>query len=239
MKALLSLGSLALIVTALASTQTSASSSTAITKEHTIHVINEPVNNKHHIELVTYILNAMKQWAPASTIIRSHNTDRFPSIADDIVTVVLDPTEPSLFHDDPSKLKTAVLLATVAYFEGHFWEYVEDGTCNASDRSNPILKNGPCDGGTAYSLWQIHPEHGLVLLNNTWGYSTHNDSINVITGEKLLADRKLSAKTALHFLRASLNRNGTLCEYTGEHKECPKAKARLDFANAWVKAHAS
>jgi hypothetical protein len=54
----------------------------------------------------------------------------------------------------------------------------------------------------------------------------------------LLADRQLAARTALHFLRASIKRDGTLCEYTGEHHpDCPKGEKRLTFALDWAKNH--
>jgi hypothetical protein len=197
-----------------------------------------PLEDAHHKVLTSYILESMTRWAPPSTIVGSHDTKSFPSIARDIVNVVLDPGEPALWKNDENKTKTAVLVATVALFEGHYWKYVEDGTCNAKDRSNPVLKNGTCDGGAAYSLWQVHPVRGLILFDNgTWGRAIDSHRDDVITGEKLLADRVLAAKTALHFLRASLKRDGTLCEYTGEKRVCKKAQQRLDFATDWFDKH--
>jgi len=197
-----------------------------------------PLEDAHHKILTSYILDSMRAWAPPSTIVQTHSTDTFPSIAKDIVDVVLDPGEPALWKNDETKPKTATLVATMALFEGHYWRYVEDGTCNSKNRTNPVLKNGTCDGGTAFSLWQVHPQHGLVLLDNgLWGWSVDPSNPNVVTGEKLLADRVLAAKTALHFLRASIKRDGTLCEYTGEKKPCRKAEQRVDFAVNWLEKH--
>jgi hypothetical protein len=197
-----------------------------------------PLEDAHHRQLTVYILESMRSWAPPSTIVQTHSTASYASIAKDIVDTVLDPGEPSLWKDDKQKTKTAVLSATMALFEGHYWKYVEDGTCNAKDRSNPVLKNGTCDGGAAYSLWQVHPMRGLVLLDNgLWGWAVDTKRSDVVTGEKLLADRRLAAKTALHFLRASIKRDGTLCEYTGESKPCKKAEQRMKFAVNWLEKH--
>jgi hypothetical protein len=198
-----------------------------------------PTEDAHHRELKAYVLEAMRAWAPSSTIAQTHSTEAYPSIASDLVDVALDPGEPTLWADDANKTRTATLLATVAYFEGHFWPYVEAGVCNdPKRRSDPVLRNGGCDGGAAYSLWQIHPVHRMVLLDDgLWGRATGDDD-RVINGDKLLADRKLAARTALHFLRASIRRDGTLCEYTGERRPvCPKADRRLSFAREWVKLH--
>lgn len=52
-----------------------------------------------------------------------------------------------------------------------------------------------------------------------------------------LHDRAIAAKVALHMLRASLKRDGTLCEYSGEVKPCPKAAKRLKFAVDWSREH--
>lgn len=197
-----------------------------------------PLEDVHHKELTNYVLESMKTWAPPSTIVQTHSNSNFASIAKDIVDVTLDPGEPALWKTDKNKTKTAVLVATIAYFEGHYWAYVEDGTCNSKIRTNPVLKNGTCDSGEAFSLWQVHPGNGLVLLDNgMWGWATDTHRPDIVTGEKLLADRKLAAKTALHFLRASIKRDGTLCEYTGELKPCVKAKQRLDFAVNWLEKH--
>jgi hypothetical protein len=197
-----------------------------------------PVKDSHHQALTKYILESMKVWAPPSSMVQTHSTGNFEAIAKDMVDTVLDPGEPALWKTDTSKTKTVTLLATMALFEGHYWKYVEDGTCNKSDRSDPVLKNGSCDGGEAFSLWQVHPMSGLVLLDNgLWGWAVDKNRPDVITGAKLLADRKVAAKTALHFLRASIKRDGTLCEYTGEKKPCVKAAERMDFAVNWLEKH--
>jgi len=214
-----------------------------VARETAPHVLKSeppPTDDDHHRELKARALEAMLAWAPPSTIAQTHSTESYPQIASDVVDVALDPGEPALWADDADKSRTVTLLATIAYFEGHFWPYVEAGVCNDERlRADPVLRNGGCDGGRAYSLWQIHPVRNMVLLDNgLWGRAV-GDSDRVITGDKLLADRKLAARTALHFLRASLRRDGTLCEYTGERRpNCPKADRRLRFALDWAESHA-
>jgi len=233
------------------------------------HAVEElPLEESAHFKkLESYVLGAMKAWAPADTIAGTHSQDDFDSIARDIVATVLDPGEPALFADGNEKEHTATLLSTMAYYEGHFWPYVDTGLCNdPKEKNNPILRNGGCDNGEAVSLWQIHPGRGIVLLDNgLYGYhvsvtdkvprvgvraasadATRARPLSVdplSVGESKVAtaeslhDRRFAAKTALHMLRASLKRDGTLCEYTGELKPCPKAEKRLKFAREWSDKH--
>ena len=56
-------------------------------------------------------------------------------------------------------------------------------------------------------------------------------------GQDLLADRQRAARVALHMMRTSLKRSGTLCGYTGEAAPCPKARQRLEFARDYLRAH--
>jgi hypothetical protein len=227
-----------------------------------------PLEESDHFKrLEGYVLNAMKTWAPAATIAGTHSQDDFETIARDMVSVVLDPGEPALFADTAEKERTAILLATMAYYEGHFWPYVDSGLCNdPKEKNNPILRNGNCDNGEAISFWQIHPGRGIVLLDNgLYGYRVSVtdkaprvgvraasadatrarplsvDPLSVVESKvataESLHDRRFAAKTALHMLRASLKRDGTLCEYTGELKPCPKAEKRLKFAREWSDKH--
>jgi len=202
--------------------------------------------------LELYVAEALHAWEPFSTLQES--------IAHDIVRVALDPGEPAVFPDDESRVKTATLLASVESHEGHGMAYVDRGVCNdPQEHGNPLLKNGGCDGGKAFSLFQIHPGPGIVLFDNG-GYGFRRTEVRqgvtargeraplrgslssfqtrrVIDGSALVADRELAARTAIHMLRASLRRDGTLCEYSGEMKPCPKAVARLKLAEEWVREH--
>ena len=103
------------------------------------------------------------------------------------------------------------------------------------------LAAGDCDGGRAYSLWQIHGGGGLVLLASG-GYvsrgqaGSEQDGSQLVTAQDLITDRKIAAKTALHMIRVSVKQSGGLCGYTGERGECPKAKARLEKAKSYLRA---
>jgi hypothetical protein len=244
------------------------------TRAHTIHVQPTEIgieDSVHFKALEAYVLDAMETWAPAATIAGTHSQDGFASIARDVVAVVLNPGEPALFKNDLDRSRTATLLATLAYFEGHLWPYVDEGICNdPKQKNNPILKNGNCDGGFAVSQWQIHPGRGIVLFDTgSYGYvvgrgsdkgSTEGgvrtpsgfqaasavagppsvDSLSdprpVATAETL-KDRRFAAKVALHMLRTSLKRDGSLREYTGELQSHPKADQRLKFAREWSDKH--
>ena len=216
-------------------------------------------------QLEAYVAAALNAWEPYSTLQES--------IANDIVRTTLDPGEPALFVGDIKHVKTAMLLASVESHEGHGFSYVDKGLCNdPAQRSNPILNNGDCDGGKAYSLFQIHPGIGIVLFDQG-GYGYHRDLsaerqrttdgggprpkpplsrdanppvVPCRAAEELrgcvidadaLRDRRIAVKTALHMLRASLKRDGTLCEYSGETKPCPKAEKRLKKAVEYVESH--
>jgi hypothetical protein len=207
-----------------------------------------------HLEF--YIASALHEWEPYSHLQEA--------VAHDIARVVLDPGEQALFPDDVARGKTATLLASIEHYEGTGRQYVDSGLCNdPKQKDNPLLKGGSCDGGSAVSLFQIHPGRGIVLFDNgLYGYRrdpsedsrkwAHRQdtpaappagpagafsSPNPVITATELHDRLTAAKVALHMLRASLRRDGTLCEYSGEVKPCPKAKKRLEFAEKWSGEH--
>lgn len=208
------------------------------TKDATLHTwLEEPAfddDNLHH-QMYEYVLVAMREWAPSNTIVETHSQQHFSAFAKDLVTVALDPGEPSLFSNDAYKAKSAVLLATIAYFEGHFWDYVDDGRCN-HDPDNKLLVNGHCDHNKAFSLWQLHVDNGVVITEDgLWAWNLQG---NGIKGDDIINDRKLAAKLAMHMLRSSLKYTHSLCEYTGERKpNCVKAKQRMDFAVKYSTKH--
>jgi hypothetical protein len=140
--------------------------------------------------------------------------------------------------------RSGVLLATLAYWEGaRFAAYVDDGRCNdwmAEAMRNPIrrpdskthvatifpnyaaipaegrtlIHYGDCDGGHAYSLWQVWPK-------------------GEFTAEKLRT-RRDAARAALLIARASFKLRGNLSGYTGESaKVHPKADEREQFARRY------
>jgi hypothetical protein len=168
--------------------------------------------------LTTYILAAILGWT------RIHGQAKDPadlawltSIADDIASVSLE--EEPLFKNDSERVKTALLLASVARYESDFAPWVDAGLCNSREWrvSNTAIHHGAtCDGGHAFSLWQIHAG---------------------ARGVDLLADRRAAIREAISRLRVSLDAGRGLCWYTGETGDCPKAELRLRTALVWEKGH--
>lgn len=190
---------------------------------------------------------------------------RYASIASDIVTVVR--SERPAFPSDENRSRTAVLVAGVAFYEAAFLGYVDDGLCNDWKWRHPmttgpgaltldevkqrmgILKAGSCDGGWAYSMWQIHPfdfswREGMVLLDDgrEWSFASYvhdGQDRPIILGKDMIADRRVAARMALHMLRRALGPAGTgnLCGYTGETQSCWKGALRQNFAADWSAKH--
>jgi len=172
------------------------------------------------IGLAIYVLAAMLAWTRPHGVPRD-DADRawLTGIADDIAAVSLE--EAPLFRDDPLRVRTALVVASVARFESSFADWVDDGRCNdAAWRlvSLEIHHGSTCDGGHAFSLWQIHPFAGP-------------------TGQAMIGDRRVAIREAIARMRVSLDAGKGLCWYTGESGDCPKAEVRLRTALVWEKGH--
>jgi hypothetical protein len=188
--------------------------------------------------LAAHVLGAMRTWAK-----EDKNAASFAAIAEDIAVVAL--SEPPAFEGDESRARTAILLASIALFEGsHYRRYVDEGRCNdiawraTSEGKNQMLA-GDCDGGAAATLWQIHADVGLVLYDDEreWVYASQDRGAFAYSQAAIIADRKKAARVALHLVRRSLRRGAGLCQYTGELGPCPKGHARLRVATSWAAKH--
>ncbi len=183
-----------------------------------------------------YLLVAMKTWSPAKTMPHK-DISHYDAIAQDIASVVLSPSEPTLFEGDDDKHRTAILITTLAFFEGRFLTYVDNGDCNDGAwrkeawNKKEIWAPNICDGGYAYTLWQIHDEGGIELSNGEWTYK-----FGSVKGTDMVANRQLAVVTALHFVRKSLRVSHGLCGYTGDDG-CSKATTRMRFAHAYLEHH--
>lgn len=172
--------------------------------------------------LALYVLAAMLAWTrPHAQPKNAEDGAWLSSIADDIASVSLQ--EPPLFSSDASRARTALLLASVARYESNFAPWVDTGLCNdrlwrRGDGGGLTRRWGDCDGGHAFSLWQIHA--GAL-------------------GQTMIGDRRVAIREAITRLRVSLDAGKGLCWYTGENAsgECPKAELRLRTAQVWAVGH--
>jgi hypothetical protein len=99
------------------------------------------------IVLASYLLSAMTNWVPKSQHAyyeKQEITDaRYMDIATAIAEVSLDPDQDPLFGGDDGRIKTALVMASVASHESFF-----------NDRVVHCLKAG--DHGLAWGSWQTH-----------------------------------------------------------------------------------
>lgn len=201
--------------------------------------------------LIQYVFVAILAWVPVRNLTpygesESDARARLHAVAEDIVTVAMDAAEPATFTGTDGRIKTALLQASIASLEAGFQKFVEDGTCNTPGYVPD--RRGNCDGGHAFSLWQIHVFGGGYLLLEDGllqttqfarGYaSAHPDE--VVRGQNLIADRKIAARVAQRLERSSLKNYHSLCAFTGEpcgDGEHPKALARFDRAKDYFAKH--
>lgn len=244
---LATLGAILVVIALLVATSEASVSTSYRTGSMTfgVHALNETKKAPNTSEVETlrqHVFDLMTTWAPKNTMPNS-DIMHYGSVALDIATVVLD--EAPIWKDDVNHSRTATLLTTIAFWEGHFWKHVDDGSCNDQARRkkdsklvNLLARTGDCDGGYAYSIWQIHPEGGIVLTSDGgWKHywDARSDDVVKYDGISMLQDRKVAARVALHMLRASVQRSGGLCAYTGEAGPCPKADQRMNFAREWMR----
>lgn len=190
--------------------------------------------------LISYLLVAMTSWVPMKNQTDESAEDaatRYTAIATDIVEAVTDPSEPPLWKGSDGQVKTALLVAGIASLEGGYQKFVDDGTCNKKEYKAD--RRGSCDGKHAYTIWQIHTMGGLIFDGEgvtSIAYAPEKlktDPDSVWTGPKLVADRKAAARMALHLMRVSYKRYGSLCQYTGEKYQdtdkCMEKTPKADF----------
>lgn len=166
--------------------------------------------------LATYLIDVMNDWP--------HARKEVPAVDNkDIAYSIVGAT---------SDAKDAVLLAALGYFEGaRYAQYVDSGQCNdakwvRTPEGIRMTHWGACDGGHAYTIFQIHPIEQGPLKEKC--------SRDVIT-----ASRTNAAICALEIAHRSLARTKTLVDYTGEWRAegHPKADERLAFAKHATAKH--
>ncbi len=173
--------------------------------------------------LVSYLVAAMLAWVPpqshAPLETSEHVRARYDSIARDAATVVLDENETPVFDGPDRRTETALLMLSVASYESSFSKRVDDG-----------IRRG--DHGRSYCLMQIRVGDGAT--REGWG------------GARLIEDRKLCFRAALHILQASfaacrkLPIDDRLSAYASGHcyADGKISRSRVWRARSWWQAHA-
>jgi len=201
--------------------------------------------------IINYILTAMLAWCPVQSFFVPYGESvdeakaRMHQIAEGLVTVAMDASEPPTFAGIDGRIKTALLNAAIGSMETSFQRFVDEGKCN--ERGYHADRRGNCDGGHAFSFWQLHVYgNGYILLDD--GTLSSRDALPrvaaehpeiVITGPRMIADRESAIRVAQRLERMSMRNYGSLCAFSGE--PCmgshPKASARLERAQAYWRAH--
>lgn len=188
--------------------------------------------------LTSYLLAAMTAWMPIRNHAHNEASEvteaRYEQIAADVAQIALDPDETPLFQGEDGRVKTALLLLSVALHESGFRGNVDAGKCKPYE----------CDHGKAFSIWQLHPEDGLIFDGDVFTFARNRPSdwradhtSEIFDGASLVRDRKLAARMALHMLRYSMKNAHSLGIYTGEGGNGPKAKLRMETALSYLRQH--
>lgn len=199
--------------------------------------------------LTKYILSAMISWTPVHSLTAYGETEdqvraRFEAIARNIASVSADPNEEAIFSGQAPRVRTALLLASIGSFEGGWQRFVEEGNCNLAGFKAD--RRGDCDGGHAFTSWQIHIAGGGFLYvggrltNKLYAASYAKDHPDeIIDGHKLVSDQKLAIRVAKDLIIETKSHDCTLCGYSGESTfgDHPKADARLNRAKDYWAHH--
>lgn len=201
--------------------------------------------------LVTWLLTAMLSWCPPAVYFAPYGetvadaTVRLRAVAEDVMTVAMDAKEPPAFTGAAGRVKTALLSAAIGSKETSFQIFVDEGKCN--QHGYKADRRGNCDGGHAFTYWQMHVFNGGYILMDDGTLTSpryapaiaasHPDL--VIGGDELLADRQVAARVAQRLVRQAMHQYGSLCSFTGEpcRGDHPKADERLARAQAYWQAH--
>ena len=140
----------------------------------------------------------------------------------------------------------AALLAAIAYYEGsRFADYADRSLCTdktwrkSAEGTHFMHLGGDCDGGHAFSIWQIHPiEAKSAKGSHIDGVCDHESVAPGMFDGVYGVNRFGAARCALELARESIAMRSNLAQYTGEIGSYhPKADERLKFARDAIKAH--
>lgn len=173
----------------------------------------------------------MLGWSPAEQVAMGpwpelrHETPaqteaRYKELADAAITVAS--TNPPLFAESEGRTRTALLLLSLAFFESRFHNRV---TTAATKKE---LKEGRSDHGRSWCAVQINI--GRDGIGKRKGGHLERLIPEGWTGQELEADPVKCLTVGYRFAADSLTKYGHLGGYTGEGRNGPKARHRLDKA---------
>jgi hypothetical protein len=133
--------------------------------------------------------------------------DRIREMSRQVAEVVTRADEPPV----ESMVRTGLTLMSLAFNETRYRKYVDDGSCNDATwrHAHPQeLALANCDGGIAFSDFQIHTQTGLHLYWGTvreYGFERDPRATReiVVHGLDMIEDRTKAIVSALHMLRSS------------------------------------
>jgi hypothetical protein len=193
----------------------------------------------------SWVVDRMVSWSPPgrSFIQEAKETPeegkaRYGEIAEAILSVAYDPSEPPLFGGRNGRARTAAVLLSVARMESGFRRDV--------DLNLGKLARG--DGGRSWCLMQVQlgsPMNGKTktrILFEGDGVSFTSDPGLGFGGEDLIADRRVCVRTGLRMMRRSfsacsrLNVLDKLSAYTTGSCQSGQreSRARVRLAIDWV-----
>lgn len=148
--------------------------------------------------IFTWILAMMNSVSPANKQTQETEiqaTERYESIAQNIIDVAFDKNQKPLFDGDNARIKTAAVMVAIDYFESKFRKDVDTG----------LLRG---DHGNSWCLAQINLGGGKIKINENGSFNYLSwDSKEGWSGEDLINDRKKCFKVQLSILRTSFECN--------------------------------
>jgi hypothetical protein len=133
---------------------------------------------------------------------------RYEEIADDLISVVFDPSERPVFSGSYGRAKTLAIMLSVSWFESGFRKDVDLGLGG--------LARG--DSGQSWCLMQVklgkeekaleNTKQRIVLDGDYFKFTT--DRSAGFGGKDLVRDRKACFRTGLHLIRNSFDRGAGL-----------------------------
>lgn len=161
-------------------------------------------------DTIDWVVKQMSKWSPpgksyfpAAKETQEEATKRYKEIANDLITVVFDPNEPSIFGGAIGRHRTLALMMGVMKAESSFRKDIDFG----------LGALGKGDGGQSWCLVQI--KLGKEVNGKTPNrINLDNKSFKITKdpkdpgGEDLLRDRKLCLKAGLRMVRAAYHSCG-------------------------------